>query len=106
MSEHDTTGPLEPRGEQPQEPAPPVQSGWTPQAGWQAPFRVGGPYSIDVLPVQMAFSAGGQTALGYDVFKAQVVPFLSEDDQTIYGTPDAWERMRELVIERLEEFGS
>ena len=44
--------------------------------------------------------------LGYDVFKAQVVPFLSEDDQTIYGTPDAWERMRELVIERLEEFGS
>ncbi|HET7051856.1 MAG TPA: hypothetical protein VFI54_26535 [Solirubrobacteraceae bacterium] len=38
------------------------------QAGWQAPFRVAGPYSIDVLPIQMAFSAGGQTALGYDVF--------------------------------------
>ena len=38
------------------------------QAGWQAPFRVAGPYSLDVLAVQMAFSASGQTALGYDVF--------------------------------------
>ena len=45
-------------------------------------------------------------SLGYDVFKAQVVPYLPEDDQSIYGTRDAWERMRELVVERLEEFGS
>jgi len=29
---------------------------------------VAGPYSLDVSPVQMAFAAGGQAALGYDVF--------------------------------------
>jgi hypothetical protein len=38
------------------------------RASWQAPFRAGGPYSVDVLPVQLAFSASGQTALGYGVF--------------------------------------
>lgn len=45
-------------------------------------------------------------SLGYDVFKAQVVPYLSDEDQTTYGTRDTWDRMRELVVERLEEFGS
>jgi len=45
-------------------------------------------------------------ALGYDVFKAQVVPYLSENDQRTYGTRDAWSRMRELVVERLQEYGS
>lgn len=45
-------------------------------------------------------------SLGYDVFKAQVVPYLSDDDQAMYGTRDAWDRMRELVVERLEEFGT
>lgn len=45
-------------------------------------------------------------SLGYDVFKAQVVPYLSQEDQTIYGTRDAWDRMCELVAERLEEFRS
>lgn len=45
-------------------------------------------------------------SLGYDVFKAQVVPYLSDEDQATYGTRDAWDRMRELVVERLEEFGS
>jgi predicted nucleotidyltransferase component of viral defense system len=39
----------------------------------------------------------------YDVFKAQVVPYLSDEDQAVYGTRDAWDRMRELVVERLEE---
>jgi hypothetical protein len=34
------------------------------------------------------------------------VPYLSEDDQTVYGTRDAWDRMRELVVERLEELSS
>ena len=38
------------------------------QAGWQAPFRVAGPYSLDVQPMQTAFAAGGQTALGFNVF--------------------------------------
>jgi predicted nucleotidyltransferase component of viral defense system len=46
------------------------------------------------------------TALEYDVFKAQVVPYLSDEDQATYGTRDAWDRMRELVIERLEECAS
>lgn len=45
-------------------------------------------------------------SLEYDVFKAQVVPYLSDEDQATYGTRDAWERMRELVIERFQEFAS
>ena len=45
-------------------------------------------------------------SLGYDVFKAQVVPYLSEQDQAVYGTRDAWDRICELVAERLEEFKS
>jgi hypothetical protein len=45
-------------------------------------------------------------SLDYDVFKAQVVPYLLDEDQVAYGTRDAWDRMRELVVERLEEFGS
>lgn len=38
------------------------------QAGWQAPFRVAGPYSLDVQQPQVAFSTTGQAALGYGVF--------------------------------------
>lgn len=45
-------------------------------------------------------------SLEYDVFKAQVVPYVSDEDQATYGTRDAWDRMRELVVERLEEFAS
>jgi predicted nucleotidyltransferase component of viral defense system len=45
-------------------------------------------------------------ALEYDVFKSQVVPYLSPEDRALYGTPDAWDRMRELVIDRLQEFES
>jgi hypothetical protein len=45
-------------------------------------------------------------SLEYDVFKAQVVSYLSDEDQAIYGTRDAWDRMRELVVERLQEFAS
>ncbi len=45
-------------------------------------------------------------SLGYDKFKAQVVPYLSAEDQAVYGTRDAWDRMCELVAERLEEFRS
>jgi predicted nucleotidyltransferase component of viral defense system len=42
-------------------------------------------------------------ALPFEVFKAQVVPFLAPDDQEIYGTADAWARMCELVAARLAE---
>jgi hypothetical protein len=57
---------------------------------------------LAVLPeaVQRALS------VGYDTFKGQVVPYLAEEDQTVYGTRDAWDRMSELVAERLEEFKS
>ena len=43
------------------------------------------------------------TALGYDVFRSQVVPYLAPDDQEVYGTRDAWTRMTALVVERLLE---
>lgn len=42
-------------------------------------------------------------ALARGVFKAQVVPYLTSEDQEVYGTPDAWARMRELVADRLAE---
>jgi predicted nucleotidyltransferase component of viral defense system len=45
-------------------------------------------------------------SLEYDVFKAQVVPYLPQEEQSIYGTRDAWDRMRELVVERLQELGT
>ena len=31
--------------------------------------------------------------LSFDVFKAQVIPYLTPDHQEIYGTPEAWDRM-------------
>jgi hypothetical protein len=42
-------------------------------------------------------------ALGitFAVFESQVVPFLAPDHQEIYGTPEAWERICELVVDRL-----
>jgi hypothetical protein len=36
-------------------------------SGWAAPFRIAGPYSVDVLAPQVAFSSGGETAVGYGV---------------------------------------
>ncbi|MBI5480348.1 MAG: nucleotidyl transferase AbiEii/AbiGii toxin family protein [Deltaproteobacteria bacterium] len=50
------------------------------------------PTALDRV-VEMPFAA----------FKAQVVPFLATEDQEIHGTPDAWERTRELVVDRLLE---
>ena len=40
-------------------------------------------------------------SLSYGVFKAQVVPFLAPDHQGIYGTAEAWDRICELVVDRL-----
>jgi predicted nucleotidyltransferase component of viral defense system len=45
-------------------------------------------------------------SIGYDTFKAQVVPYLSEEDQALYGTRHAWDRMCQLVAERLQELMS
>jgi hypothetical protein len=41
--------------------------------------------------------------LSFDVYRAQVVPFLEAAHQELYGTRSAWERMRELVVDRLAE---
>jgi hypothetical protein len=40
-------------------------------------------------------------SLSFDVFKAQVSPYLTPEHQEIYGTPEAWDRICELVIDRL-----
>lgn len=45
-------------------------------------------------------------SIGYDTFRAQVVPYLAADDQTLYGSREAWDRMCELVAERLQEVRS
>jgi hypothetical protein len=31
------------------------------------------------------------------------VPYLEADHQELFGTPTTWERMRELVVDRLSE---
>jgi predicted nucleotidyltransferase component of viral defense system len=41
-------------------------------------------------------------SLPYAMFKSQVVPYLEPEDQEVYGTADAWARMCELVVDRLE----
>lgn len=43
--------------------------------------------------------------LGFDDYRAQVVPFLDAESQEIYGTRDAWEGMRESVVDWLSEWG-
>ena len=42
-------------------------------------------------------------SLPYDIFRAQVVPFLAPDHQDMYGTRDAWDRIRGLVESRLAD---
>lgn len=39
----------------------------------------------------------------YEAFKAQVVSFLGPDHQDLYGTREAWQRIQDLVVERLLE---
>lgn len=58
--------------------------------------------------MRMALPGAAERAMSleYDVFKAQVVPYLSAEDQITHGTRDTWDRMCELVVERLEEFSS
>jgi len=41
-------------------------------------------------------------ALPFDVYRSQVVPYLAPEHQEIYGSADTWDRMRELVMGRLE----
>ena len=37
------------------------------QAGWNRPQRLAGPYPLDVLPAQLAFSSSGEAAIGFGV---------------------------------------
>ena len=39
----------------------------------------------------------------FEAFRAQVVPFLAPEAQELSGSSEAWERMRELVLDRLME---
>lgn len=39
----------------------------------------------------------------FAVFRSQVVPFLTIEHQDIFGTSEAWDRMREGVVDRLTE---
>lgn len=41
--------------------------------------------------------------LSFDVYKAQVVPYLAADHQEVYGTRQTWARICELVLDRLTE---
>jgi hypothetical protein len=43
-------------------------------------------------------------ALPYDVYRSQVVPYLALEHQEVFGTPETWERMRELVVDRLSPY--
>ena len=47
---------------------------------------------------------GRAVGLSFDVFKAQVVPYLAREHQDIYGTSETWARICELVVDRLSEF--
>lgn len=39
--------------------------------------------------------------LPFEAFKAQVVPFLAPEHQEVFGSRESWQRMQELVIDRL-----
>ncbi len=41
--------------------------------------------------------------LPFEAFKAQVVSFLAPEHQDVFGTPESWQRMQELLIDRLLE---
>jgi hypothetical protein len=42
--------------------------------------------------------------LHFDVYRSQVVPYLEPAHQETYGAADAWERIRDLVVERLSGY--
>lgn len=39
----------------------------------------------------------------YDAYKAQVVSFLAREHQELHGSREAWQRIQELVVQRLME---
>jgi predicted nucleotidyltransferase component of viral defense system len=39
--------------------------------------------------------------IDYDAFSAQVIPFLDEETTALYGAAEAWEQMKESVVDHL-----
>ena len=62
----------------------------------------GSPFSPDERRA-LATALDRVMGLPFDAYRSQVVPYLEPDHQEAYGTRDTWERMRELVVERLSE---
>lgn len=54
----------------------------------------------------LALALDRAMGLSFDVFKAQVTPYLAPEHQEIYGTREAWARISELVVDRLSEFAA
>ncbi len=44
--------------------------------------------------------------MSFGIFQSHVVPYLNAEHQDLYGTREAWDRMRESVVGRLEELRS
>ncbi len=42
--------------------------------------------------------------LPFSAYRSQVVPFLAPDHQDLYGTQVTWERLRELIVDRLAPY--
>lgn len=49
----------------------------------------------------LAMALDRAMGISFDEFKSQVVPYLAPDHQPLYGTTHSWERIVELVVERL-----
>jgi hypothetical protein len=61
-----------------------------------------GPFTA---PQQKVLGAALDRVMGlsFDVFRAQVVPFLEAEHQAIYGTREVWASICDLVVDRLSE---
>lgn len=65
--------------------------------------------NADPRPLPARTKAALSTALDrvlqlpFEVFKGQVVPYLAPDHQDVYGTAESWQRMQQLVLDRLLE---
>ncbi|MDZ4200289.1 MAG: nucleotidyl transferase AbiEii/AbiGii toxin family protein [Kiritimatiellia bacterium] len=53
-------------------------------------------------PAQVASASRNLASLSYDHFQSQVIPYLSPDDQHLYGSAEAWDRMQIELMDKLE----
>jgi len=54
-----------------------------------------------LLGRDLADAAERVMAMPYEAFMSQVVAYLDSDHHELYGTPEAWQRIQELVVDRL-----